>query len=58
MHYYEHKDESYIYSLVVQRVKNLPAVPETQVRSLGGKDPPRASQAALVVKNEPEMQEV
>ena len=45
-------------ALVVQRVNNLPAVPETQVRSLGGKDPPRASQAALVVKNEPEMQEV
>ena len=45
-------------SLVVLRVKNLPAVPETQARSLDGKDPPRASQAALVVKNVPETQEV
>ena len=26
-------------SLVAQRVKNLPALQETQVRSLGGEDP-------------------
>ena len=41
-------------SLVVQRVKNLPAMPEIQVRPLEGEDPPRTSQAMLVVKNLPD----
>ena len=29
----------YVYSLVAQMVKNLPAMPETQVWSLGWEDP-------------------
>ena len=50
-------------SLVAQMVKNLPAMQETQVQSLGQEDPVKgiathssilwASQVALVVKNPP-----